>query len=225
MCSSRVSRISSRSAKKRYREGWPPRHVRRWPLICLISWHTRRYCLSRRYDGLASICRGSKVKQMTSSRDPRDGSRSFHLLVNIFPVDESLSNECNLAARSGSHRYGRCVFERTPAASCGSSARPVPGGGSSITCSTDPSARDRKVYPARLSGPLTRIRRCLLRILAGQPGPQVRSPDGPDGIDSQADSAGWQIGLAVAMRPVRREEYGNRTGFPRGSVARLAHCG
>ena len=104
---------------------------------------------------------------MTTSTDPRDGSRSFHLLVNIFPVDESLSNEYNLAARSGGDRYGRRVFERAPAASYRSSAGPVPGGGSSITCSTDPSTRDRKVYPARLPGPLTRIRRCLLRILVG----------------------------------------------------------
>ena len=101
---------------------------------------------------------------MTSSTDPRDGSRSFHLLVNIFHVDESLSNEYNLAACSGAtamvasnERQPRVVGtpqDQFRVADRRLHVQPI-------------RARGIEGLPGPVARAITRIRRCLLLILAG----------------------------------------------------------
>jgi hypothetical protein len=161
---------------------------------------------------------------MTSSTDPRDGSRSstcwsiYSTLTNLSPTNITslhVRGATAMVAVSSNERQPRVVGtpqDQFRVADRRLHVQPIRARG--IVRSTRPGCPGH--YPNK---------EVSLTDTRGQPGPQVRSPDSPDGTDSQADSAGWQIGLAVTMRPVRREEYGNRTGFPRGSVARLAHCG
>ncbi len=122
---------------------------------------------------------------------------------------------------------------RVSAASCGSSVRPVPGGGSWTTCSTDPSVRGHRLLSGSTARPLAVTLPILVAGRARWPGEVpptgVGGSDQDAGAHDHAGASGWpesQIAVEIAAHGRECPDTG-RHGLERLSVSYGAsgYCG